>query len=154
MTSTDGSPIGLAESITLGDGTVVHLRPIDPGDAAGLVGVHRLPSDRTVFLRYFYPHRVLGSGEVEHLTQLDGRDRLALVVECAGSLVAVGRYDRIPGGTDAEGAFVVADGFQHRGLGSMLLRRLAEAARLVGITTLSAEVLTENTNMLALFHGS
>jgi GNAT superfamily N-acetyltransferase len=147
-------PTGLAESITLSEGVVVTLRPITPADAVALVEFHRLLSDRTVFLRYFYPHRLLGAEEVDHLTQLDGRDRLALVVECADGLIAVGRYDRSPGCPEAEVAFVVADAFQHRGLGTLLLQRLARAARLVGISTFSAEVLTENSRMLALFHES
>jgi GNAT superfamily N-acetyltransferase len=152
MTTTSGRSIGSAEFLTLAEGVEVALRPIAPEDAAALVEFHRLLSDRTVFLRYFYPHRVLGVDEVDHLTRLDGRDRLALVVEHAGQLVAVGRYDRTPGRPEAEVAFVVADAFQHRGLGTLLLRRLARAARLVGITTFSAEVLTENSRMLALFH--
>jgi GNAT superfamily N-acetyltransferase len=154
MTTTADPPIRSVESITLAEGVTVTLRPIAPQDAAALVEFHRLLSDRTVFLRYFYPHRLLGVEEVEHLTRLDGRDRLALVVECAGQLVAVGRYDRSPGRPEAEVAFVVADAFQHRGLGTLLLRRLARAARPVGITTFSAEVLTENSRMLALFHES
>jgi GNAT superfamily N-acetyltransferase len=154
MTTTSGRSIGSAEFITLAEGDVVTLRPIAPEDAAALVEFHRLLSDRTVFLRYFYPHRVLGIDEVDHLTRLDGRDRLALVAEGAGRLVAVGRYDRSPGRPEAEVAFVVADAFQHRGLGTLLLRRLARAARLVGITMFSADVLTENSRMLALFHES
>ena len=154
MLNAASPPIGGAESLTLADGVVVTLRPITPADGAALVEFHRLLSDRTVFLRYFYPHRALGADEVDHLTRLDGRDRLALVVECAGQLVAVGRYDRSPGRTDAEVAFVVADAFQHRGLGRVLLQRLAQAARVVGLTTFTAEVLTENSRMLALFHES
>jgi GNAT superfamily N-acetyltransferase len=154
MTTTADLPIGSVESITLAEGVTVTLRPIAPADAAALVEFHRLLSDRTVFLRYFYPHRALGTEEVEHLTRLDGRDRLALVVECAGELVAVGRYDRLAGHSEAEVAFVVADAFQHHGLGTLLLQRLARAARLVGITTFSADVLTENSRMLALFHAS
>ena len=51
-------------------------------------------------------------------------------------------------------AFVVADAFQHRGLGRVLLQRLAQAARVVGLTTFTAEVLTENSRMLARFHES
>jgi GNAT superfamily N-acetyltransferase len=154
MTSAARLPIEGVESIALADGDVVTLRPITPADSAALVEFHRLLSDRTVFLRYFYPHRALGADEVDHLTRLDGRDRFALVVERAGQLVAVGRYDRSPGRPEAEVAFVVADAFQHRGLGTILLQRLARAARVVGLTTFSAEVLTENSRMLALFHES
>jgi GNAT superfamily N-acetyltransferase len=154
MTKLAAPPIGLDESLTLTDGVVVTLRPMIPEDGEGLIEFHRQLSDHTIFLRYFYPHRVLGTEEIQHLTRLDGRDRVALVVECDGKLVAVGRYDRSTGSTEAEVAFVVADAFQRRGLGTVLLQRLATAARLVGIATFSADVLTENSKMLAVFHES
>ena len=148
------SSIGLYESFTLVEGVDVILRPIVPDDRERLVEFHRQLSDRTIFLRYFYPHRVLGVEEVKHLTLLDGRDRAALVVDHDGTLVAVGRYERLAGSSEAEVAFVVADAFQHCGLGSVLLQRLATVARLAGITTFSADVLTENSKMLAVFRES
>jgi GNAT superfamily N-acetyltransferase len=49
-------------------------------------------------------------------------------------------------------AFVVADEFQHHGLGSMLLEHLVETAKLAGIGELCASVLAENFTMLAVFH--
>ena len=48
----------------------------------------------------------------------------------------------------------MADHFQHHGLGSMLLARLVETARLAGIGELCASVLAENATMLAVFHGA
>ena len=45
-----------------------------------------------------------------------------------------GRYDRLPGTSEAEVAFVVADEHQGRGLGTLLLEHLAAAARERGIT--------------------
>jgi GNAT superfamily N-acetyltransferase len=141
-------------AVAVGDVAEISVRPITPGDAGALELFHRRLSQRTVYLRYFYPHPVLSPREIAHLTDVDGRDRLALVVEHDGELIAVGRYDRIPGSEDAEVAFVVADAFQHRGIGTLLLRRLAEAARPVGITHLRAEVLAENRNMLDVFLAS
>ena len=53
----------------------------------------------------------------------------------ASDIVAVGRYDRIPGTDAAEVAFVVDDAHQGRGIGSVLLEHLAAiAARERGIT--------------------
>ena len=51
-------------------------------------------------------------------------------------------------------AFVVADAYQHHGLATMLLHRLANAARSVGITRFIAEVLAENRSMLSVFHDA
>jgi GNAT superfamily N-acetyltransferase len=96
----------------------------------------------------------LRAEEVAHLTQVDGIDRVALVVECGGELIAVGRYDRLDDPTQAEVAFVVADAFQHHGLATMLLHRLANAAKSVGVAGLVAEVMAENTAMLSVFHAA
>ena len=81
-------------------------------------------------------------------------DRLALVVETEVGLIAVGRFDRYAGTPEAEVAFVVADDYQHHGIGSLLLDELARAARSRGIRTFLAETLCENKAMLDVFHHS
>jgi GNAT superfamily N-acetyltransferase len=128
------------------------VRPIAPSDADALVRFHQHLSDQTIRLRYFNLHRELTAEEVAHLTCVDGFNRVAYVVEHAGEMVGVGRYDRCDKPCQAEVAFVVADEFQHHGLGPMLLERLVETARLAGIGELCASVLTENSIMLAVFH--
>ena len=134
-------------------GANAHLsvRPIEPTDAAALLRFHAHLSDRSVQLRYFYPHRELGPDEVAHLTCVDGFDRAAFVVEHESEIIAVGRYDRLDDRCCAEVAFVVADEFQHHGLGTMLLQRLVENARRAQISEFRASVLAENTAMLAVF---
>jgi RimJ/RimL family protein N-acetyltransferase len=141
-------------SITFEDGIDLVVRPISPADAAALSRFHSHLSARSVQQRYFYPHTDLSLDEVTHLTQVDGQDRVALVVERAGEIVAVGRYDRLDDPRVAEVAFVVADVYQHHGLATMLLFRLAHTARAVGITCFVAEVLAENRTMLSVFHDS
>ena len=140
------------ETLILGDGTKATVRPIAPSDGAALLRFHARLSRRSVQMRYFYPHLLLGTEEVTHLTQVDGTSRVAFVVERDGDLIAIARYDRLSDPTMAEVAFVVADGWQHRGIGSFLLQRLASRAREVGITAFTAAVLAENAPMLAVFH--
>jgi GNAT superfamily N-acetyltransferase len=152
MSTRTGLPV--KQSVTLADGTVVGVRPIMPGDAEALVDFHQRLSERAVFLRYFYSHLRLGADEVAHLTRVDGRDRMALVVEHCSRMIAVGRYERLDNLAQAEVAFVVADEFQHHGIGTLLLDRLAAAAREVGVTEFIAAVLAENTPMLAVFRAS
>lgn len=48
----------------------------------------------------------------------------------------------------AEAAVVVADAYQRRGLGTVLIRRLMSYARSHGITTWVAEINAENARML------
>jgi GNAT superfamily N-acetyltransferase len=129
------------------------VRPIAPSDADALVRFHAQLSDQTIRLRYFNLHRNLGSEEVTHLTCVDGCNRVAYVVEHEDEIIGVGRYDRSDRPCRAEVAFVVADEFQHHGLGSMLLERLVGTAKQAGIGELWASVLAENATMLAVFHS-
>jgi len=140
--------------VLLADGTTAHVRPITPGDAERLVAFHAGLSLETVVLRFFGAHPRLSAAEVERFTHVDGVDRVALVAERGGDLVAVARYDRPPGAEEAEVAFVVADEFQGRGLGTILLEHLASAARSHGIRRFTADTLSENFRMLHVFRDA
>jgi GNAT superfamily N-acetyltransferase len=131
-----------------------NVRSITPSDADALVRFHEQLSDQTIRLRYFNLHRNLASEEVAHLTCVDGLNRVAYVVENEGEIIGVGRYDRCDKPCRAEVAFVVADDFQHHGLGAMLLARLVETAKHAAIGELCASVLAENAAMLAVFHSA
>jgi GNAT superfamily N-acetyltransferase len=130
------------------------VRPIAQNDAEALVRFHGRLSDQTVRLRYFNLHRNLAPEEVAHLVCVDGFNRVAYVVEHQGEIIGVGRYDRADKPCRAEVAFVVADAFQHHGFGPVLLDRLVETAKHVGIGEFCASVLAENATMLAIFHSA
>jgi GNAT superfamily N-acetyltransferase len=131
-----------------------HVRPMRPDDGDRLVAFHEHLLPRSVFLRFFSFHPELSTKEVERFTHVDYVNRLALVVESEDRLIAVGRYDSAPGDTEAEVAFVVADDFQHHGIGALLLDELARAAWLRRVTSFRAETLWENRTMLDVFHHS
>ena len=135
------------------DGGVVRLRPITPADADELQRFHTALSERTRYLRYFGPYPRISPKDLYRTTHVDYRDRVGLVVVLGDSIIAVGRYELLDrsGKRSAEVAFVVADGHQGRGLGSILLEHLAGAAAENGIETFVAEVLAENTVMVTVF---
>ena len=109
------------ERDVVGDGDLhYHVRPIRPDDGPRLVEFHHHLLPRSVFLRFFSFHPELSAKEVEHFCCVDYVNRLALVVESEGRLIAVGRYDSAPGETEAEVAFVVSDEFQHHGIGALV----------------------------------
>jgi L-amino acid N-acyltransferase YncA len=69
-----------------------------------------------------------------------------------GAVLGVARYRRDPERPAvAEATVVVADDWQGRGLGSVLLRRLCRRAKADGIDTFTASLLTDNRSMLRLF---
>ena len=148
-----GYPAELEGTAVLPDGTVLEVRPIRPSDGPALAEFHLALSPTSVYLRFFGAHPRLSVAEVERFTGLDYVDRLALVAVADGHLGAVGRYDRRHG-AEAEVAFVVADRYQHHGIGTLLLERLAEAARRRGITAFYAQTLAENRHMLDVFWHS
>jgi GNAT superfamily N-acetyltransferase len=152
--TTGGSAAELECRVEVGDGLVVALRPIRPEDGERLVEFHGRLSPRSVYRRYFFMHPNLSDAEVERLTHVDYVDRLALIAEVDGEMAAVGRYDRSPGSAEAEVAFVVADQYQHHGIATLLLERLAAAAWGNGVATFVAQTLRENRAMLDVFYAS
>ena len=141
-------------NVVLSDATRVHLRPIVPDDADELVAFHEALSPESIILRYFGPHPRLSANEVERLTNVDGIDRFALVAVRDGRIIGVARYERTPGTDEAEVAFLVADGYQGKRLGTQLFEHLAESAREHGVRRFVADTLAENARMLGVFRDS
>jgi len=143
-------PLAWEADVLLRDGHPVHLRPITPADGDALRRFHRGLSARTVYFRFFGAKPELTDEDVAYFTGVDHRDRVALVALDRQEIVGVGRFDALGDGS-AEIAFLIQDRMQGRGLGSVLLEHLAAAAREVGVTRFVAEVLPENSRMLATF---
>ncbi|BAL92103.1 putative acyl-CoA synthetase [Actinoplanes missouriensis 431] len=152
----ENSAIPRSADVLLADGSTAHLRQIRPEDAPAIVDFHSRMSDRTRYLRYFSPYPRIPERDLQRFVNVDHRDREAFVtVDADGRITAVGRYERLgPDSPDAEVAFVVEDAHQGRGIGSVLLEHLAEAARENGVTRFVAEVLPENGGMLRVFGDS
>jgi acyl-CoA synthetase (NDP forming)/GNAT superfamily N-acetyltransferase len=138
--------------VLLSDGSAVHMRPIRPEDAPAIVEFHSRMSDRTRYLRYFSPYPRIPERDLARFVNVDHHDREAFVIVSGDRIMAVGRYERLgPDSPEAEVAFVVEDAHQGRGIGSVLLEHLAEAARENGINRFVAEVLPQNGGMLRVF---
>ncbi|GAB4099526.1 GNAT family N-acetyltransferase [Sinomonas halotolerans] len=137
--------------VVLRDGGTAHLRPIRPEDAPALEAFHGRQSEGSIYFRFFSYKARLTDAELKRFTEVDHRDRAALVITVGDEIIGVGRYDRLSDPAEAEVAFNIADAHQGRGLGSILLEHLAAAARENHIRRFTAEVLPENRKMLAVF---
>ncbi|APU13815.1 MULTISPECIES: bifunctional GNAT family N-acetyltransferase/acetate--CoA ligase family protein [Actinoalloteichus] len=146
-----GAPRHWAADVVLSDGGTVHLRPLEPEDGPLLVALHSRMSERTRYLRYFGAYPRMPASDVRRFSTVDHDERVAFGALLGDDIVAVGRYDRLPGSASAEVAFVVEDDHQGRGLGSILLEHLAAAARERGLRGFEAEVLAENVQMVSVF---
>jgi RimJ/RimL family protein N-acetyltransferase len=141
----------------LPDGRRTRIRPIAPGDKALLQeGLQRLSPD-SVRRRFLGPKPRLSAAELRYLTEVDGRDHIALVAvddEDRERLIGVARCVRCKddAGT-AEMAIVVADAWQGHGVGHFLAEALAHAAAEVGVRRFSAVILADNVGAQRLLGG-
>jgi GNAT superfamily N-acetyltransferase len=87
---------------------------------------------------------------------LDYEQNMALVACVPGTeeIIGVVRYDVEPATRLADVAFVVRDDWQGKGVGTLLMRRIREAAAARGIPGFQADVLATNKPMLDVFHES
>ncbi len=140
--------------VELRDGSTVRVRPVRADDVDAL----------TTFLRALSPdarrYRFFGSVNIESAARAMGAGGgpedhgLVALTGVPQRIIGHAQYMREPGGTVAEVAFAVADAFQGRGLGTLLLAHLAEHAHASGVELLDAEVMADNRRMIDMFRAS
>jgi RimJ/RimL family protein N-acetyltransferase len=133
----------------LPDGAPILIRPIRADDKRMLEDGLRHLSNESVQRRFLTLKRSFSRAELQYLTEVDGRDHVALVAEYPGEpvrrLIAVGRFVRDVEHPDAaEVAVVVADDWHRRGVGSQVADLLAEEARRHGVRRFTATMASDN----------
>ncbi len=145
--------IAAAESdIALRDGSTVHVRPVRADDVER---VERFLGDLSEEARWyrFFSAAADVAGMARWFT--DPRRGTGLLAVTSADGLVVGHAQYIPYGTeDAEVAFAVAERWQGRGIATLLLAQLAEAAAAEGIRQLTAVVLPGNHKMIGTFRDS
>ncbi len=155
---TESFPSDVATTERLRDGTEVTVRPARPSDEDALQDLLYALSEHSQRLRGRDPDDTHPHERLQAILA-QGRDRiLSLVVEPKEMgdlpLVAWGRYEVDPATNLGEVSFVVADTWQGRGIGTLLLRRLKEAACERGLRGFYARVPANNYAMLGVFQES
>ena len=123
------------------------VRAICPDDAPGLAEAYEQLSETSRYRRFFAAKPHLSEQSLAYFTNVDHHDHEALIAVAPGSgqLVGVTRFIRDPRQPDqAEVAVTVIDSWQRRGLGTVLLRELAQRAAEEGIRHFTAEILADN----------
>ena len=133
--------------IELRDGSRVEIRALGADDKEALAdGFERL-SALSRYRRFLSATDHLTKRQLAYLTEIDHHDHEALVAIDGSSRdgVGVARYVRSSSEpAEAEFAVAVADDWQRRGLGTLLVGRLAGRAREEGIDTFTALILADN----------
>ncbi len=143
------------EDVVLRDGSTLRLRPTNAADEQALLEFFERLTPESRYLRFQGAIRV-DSNLIASFLQSDGDESLSLIGELvapdgAVRVIGLGTWIRLRDPSRAEVAFAVADEFQHRGIASRLLERLAGHARGAGIERFVAQVLPENAAMLRVF---
>jgi GNAT superfamily N-acetyltransferase len=125
----------------------ITVRPLRNGETETVQRVFDLLGHRSRLLRFGGAKPVLSPRDLEHLARVDGDHHvLVALVDCE----PIGIARLVRDGTEAEVAVEVADEWQGRRVGTILMARLADDARAAGIQQLHAFVGAGNTASRAL----
>lgn len=132
--------------------TCVRIRPLEDGETGPVLAVFAGLHARSRELRFMAPKPSLTRSDLSQLTQVDGRDRVALVAELPdGRPVGIARFVRDHrDGSAADMAVAVVDGWQRRGIGGLLATALADHARGAAVCRFTVMMLHENEGALRL----
>ena len=101
-------------------------------------------------MRFFVAIRELSDERITELTQLDYTRAMALIAidEASGEMLGVVRLHLDPDARSGEYAVIVRSALKGHGLGWLLMQRIIEYARSIGLERVHGQVLAENTTML------
>jgi acetyl coenzyme A synthetase (ADP forming)-like protein len=137
--------------VVLRDGSSVRIRAAKPTDETAIGAFLNGLSDGSRTLRF-------GEGPTDLVATAKewtdpGCTDCCVLAVLGGEIVGQASFDRLAADR-AKVGFTVADSFQGRGVGTLLLKRLAEAAEADGIALFEADVVPDNHRMLEVFKES
>ena len=140
--------------VVLRDGSTVHIRIMRASDEAGLCALLTSLSEESRWLRFYCLQNSAALAAEAH--------REANLDHAFGLVACSGDEERVVGHAfyvaideqRAEVAFTIANDFQGRGLGTILLGQLADVAAANGIKVFEADVVAANHAMVHVFRAS
>jgi len=147
-------PVELEETRKI-DGQTVAIRPSKPVDERRIQEHFYNMDTDDIVSRFFHEKHSFVRDDLEDLLEVDYIKNLTIVAVVGefgfGKVVAVGEYLLNPANNMAEVAFSVDREYQGKGLGKIVINKLAEAARENGIVGFFAYTSTGNKGMIRLF---
>lgn len=150
--TTSSAPADIPESVvTLLDGSEVTIRVLRKEDAELERAFIRNLSPESRWMRFLGQIGEPSDSLIRKLTELDYRHDMAFIaLSREGGIaheVGVSRYSLAPDGQSCECAVTVADAWQGKGLGTVLMRDLIDIARRRGIHSMFSIDANENERM-------
>ena len=143
MTTVSAHPMVAGESVTI--------RAIHPADSAMENEFVRNLSIETKHYRFLGGVKELSPAELKRLCHVDGRHSMAFVAtvqrEGHETQIGVSRYAELSSHGVGEMAVTIADAWQRKGLGQLLMKRLIAYAKTHGLKQLYSVELADNVAM-------
>jgi GNAT superfamily N-acetyltransferase len=147
-------PVDMEETVVR-DGEEITIRPSKPVDERRIQEHYYSLERSDIQSRFFHDKASFGRSDVEPASQVDYIKDLTLVAVVGefgfGRVVGVGEYLLLVDCNLAEVAFSISKDYQGKGIGKLLMRKLARAARDNGISGLLAYTSPQNKGMISLF---
>lgn len=147
-------PVRLEESINK-DGEKITFRPAKPVDGRRIQEHFYAMDKEDVVSRFFHERRRFLRDDVETMSQIDYVQNLTIIAVVGefgfDRVIGVGEYYLDQAKNMAEIAFSVSRDYQGKGIGKILIKKLAMAARENGISGVFAYTSHENKRMISLF---
>ncbi len=154
--STPTYPEEMERWVDLRDDSRIFLRPLKLTDEPLVREMFYKLSPESVHYRFFRILKAMPHEKLQELLRVDYDADMTLVGlpgrEDGQPIVAIAHYSKDPRTNFADAAFLVRDDLQGKGVGTSLVRALADAARSNGVTGFTADVLAQNHGMLRVFH--
>jgi len=142
-----GQAVDFAATSRLRDGRLITLRRLSADDAEAVVALHRHLTDHDRYYRFFTLNPVQLDQLVSRLIESED-GQCALGAFDGDQLIGVANYTVSDDPGSAEIAIVVAHKDYSLGVGTALLKHLAQVARVHGIRHFEADILADNDPML------
>jgi acetate---CoA ligase (ADP-forming) len=149
----DQSPGEPGADVVLRDGSTLRTRRLRPDDAQRLLDFFRGLSEASRRFRFFGLASEDGLAKDIH-QRVNNPGTFGIVATEGPNGRIVGHAEYLADGDSAEVDFTVADAYQGRGVGTILLGELARTASASGIATFRAVVMPDNYAMLGVFRES
>lgn len=149
-------PEELETVMTTKDGVELNVRPIRPTDEEMLSDMFYDLSDQTIINRFFSMLKSMPHRRLQQFCCIDYESEMSLVAitkeGVKQKIVGLGSYHLDRATHRAEVAFMVADAWQGKGIGTFMMKSMVRVAKSKNIKGFTAEVLRDNVAMIALMH--
>ncbi|MCL5266832.1 MAG: GNAT family N-acetyltransferase [Bacteroidetes bacterium] len=146
------------EHVLLRDGSGLTLRFATQADASAVESLVNNVSQESRYFRFMAGVSYLPKATIEEMCIYEPRERASLLAtlgdESSESVVGIGSYASLAVRNAAEVSFLVADKYHGKGIGTLLLERLAGIAAANGLVAFEAEMLSDNDKMMTVFRDA